>query len=353
MRRLSLFMVVLALSASNLMAGDRWIPIAGTAGNFRTDTRVFNPSGDKDIQVTARFLPVGTADNSARIFQPGVTFTVARRSQKVLDDVVTSLFSTNGIGAILLSSDDSFDATSRIYATVANGTLGQFAVAISPNAGLTKGVVLQLEQSASFRTNIGAVNLVNAPTTVTWTLRDKESRKVATQQTTMLPYEVLGPSNIASFFTAPEGTDLSDAWVTFEASDPLAVYGSIVDNGTTDQTYVPALADVGTDPAAPQTVTVTVVAEDFRFVVTPGGALKAGQPVRFILSKKSGSGAHGIRITDSNFNEILVADLSATPIERLVTLPTAGTYFYVCTNTVCDGGHGGHQQMTGDFAVSP
>src|SRR5438105_3471392 len=83
---------------------DVYLSIAGTVSNFHTDARIFNPSATKDITVQAYFLPNGTNNSSV---QP-VSITVAKRSQKIYDDVVTSLFSGSGIGAIRLSSEDDF-----------------------------------------------------------------------------------------------------------------------------------------------------------------------------------------------------------------------------------------------------
>src|SRR6185503_1855940 len=175
---------VLAI-ASSAFAVDRWIPIAGTVGNFRTDTRILNPSGTKDIEVNAYFLPVNVTDNAGRVSGTPVKIQVPKRSMKVLDDVVASVFSATGLGAILLTCPDEFVATSRIYAQVGASTLGQFSAAPGPGLALTKGVVIQLKSSGAFRTNVGAVNVANASTTVTWNLYDKTSAKIATLTKTM------------------------------------------------------------------------------------------------------------------------------------------------------------------------
>src|SRR6266446_9597 len=121
--RFLLLISALSLFATNAFAKDVFLSIAGTVSNFHTDARIFNPSGTKDITVQAYFLPVGLGNNSGA--QP-VAINIPKRSMKVLDDVVTAVFSTSGIGAIRLSCDDDFVATSRIYAVVSSATLGQF-----------------------------------------------------------------------------------------------------------------------------------------------------------------------------------------------------------------------------------
>src|SRR3954464_11656703 len=98
----------LVLFASQLFAIDRWILISGTVSNFHTDARLFNPAFDKDITITATFY---ATDGSAAQTS---TATVPKRQMKVLDDVTTQLFQTSKLGAIQFTSNDAFEATSRI-----------------------------------------------------------------------------------------------------------------------------------------------------------------------------------------------------------------------------------------------
>src|SRR5712691_8510769 len=195
MRVHCLALLCLLTFASSAFAKDEWVTIAGTVGNFRTDVRVLNPSFDKDISVTATFLPVGNSDNSGKT---GVPFTIPKRQMKILDDVVGTLFGTTGIGAIRFSCADDFEVTSRIYATVAAGTLGQFSPGLIPGAANAKGALLQLKSSTAFRTNVGAVNPNAAAASVTWRLYDKNNAVVATgTPIAMPPFAVIGPTNIA------------------------------------------------------------------------------------------------------------------------------------------------------------
>ncbi|HYC60018.1 MAG TPA: hypothetical protein VEK79_10695 [Thermoanaerobaculia bacterium] len=358
-----LFSVVVATSA---FAKDVYLSISGKANGFFTDASVFNPSFDKDIIITARYLPAGGVDNHPN--NSGVTtktLTITKRSQVVFDDAVQSMFGGGpALGAIRLTSDDDFVATQRIYAdklaSRQAGTLGQFVPGLDASAAKLKGVVIQLKSGAdtlgtfatSWRTNWGAVNPNATAATVKMKLHDKNSIAAGTEKTfTLQPFGVLSPIEVRSFFGATG--DLSDAWFSYESTEPLLVWGSIVDNGSEDPTFVTAFEDTGVAPPAPQVVTMTIVARDFEFTATPGGTLKAGQQVKFILSKVNGSQAHGIRITDSEFNTLVDVDLTTVPIERIVTLPTSGQYFFVCTNTFCDRGSGEHLGMTGEFNVSP
>ena len=236
-------LVLSAVTALPAFAGDVWLPIVGTVNNFRTDARILN-LGNEDIEVSAWFLPTDSTTNVERIFSPPVKFTVAKRSMRAYDDVVTSLFNTTGLGAILFTSPGAFRASSRIYAVVDSGTLGQFSAGSNPGLATPRGTIFQLKSSGAFRTNIGAANIANATTTVTWTLYDRNNIAVTTATTNLAAYEVLRPTNIRQLFADAGSADLTYARVSFTATNPLLAYGSVVDNGTTDPTFIPAVPDV-------------------------------------------------------------------------------------------------------------
>ncbi len=236
--------------ASSAFAIDRWVLIAGTVNNFHTDARVFNPTFDKDIQVSATFFPT---DGSASL---SGSFTVPKRQMKVLDDVTTSLFNTNKLGAIRFTSSDTFEVTSRIYAIStscpigATATLGQFGPGVDPATALAKGALLQLKangsrgQAGTFRTNIGALNPANTTVSVTWTLYDKNSVLVSSGTRDLGPFGVISPTEIRNgFFFDPKTADLSDAWVSYSATGPMFAYASVLDNASEDQTFIPAVED--------------------------------------------------------------------------------------------------------------
>jgi plastocyanin len=366
MRRVRIAVVLCSLVvAASAFAKDVYLSISGKANGFFTDARVFNPSFEKDITLTARYLPAGAVashpDNSAVVTK---ALTIPKRSMVIFDDAVQSMFEGGpALGAIRLISDDDFVATQRIYAdklaSRQAGTLGQYVPGLELTEAIRKGVVIQLKSGAdtlnnlptSWRTNWGAVNPNATASTVKMKLFDAHGVLAGSEKTiTLQPFGVLQPTELASFF-GNQGSDLSDAWFSFDSNQPIFVWGSVVDNGSEDPTFVTAFEDSGVEPPAPQMVTVTIVAEDFRFVVTQSGPLKAGTQVRFVVSKAVGSGAHGIRLTDSNFATILDQNLTATPAEVIMTLPTAGSYFYVCTNSLCDLGTGHHFDMTGELTV--
>jgi hypothetical protein len=359
MRRARILFVLLSVViATQLLAKDVYLSVGGSANGFFTDARIFNPSFDKDITIAARYLPAGNNDNSGIAAK---NITVAKRSMVVYDDVVQSLFGGGpALGAIRLTSDDDFLATQRIYADKRSsrqqGTLGQFVPGLEASAALKKGVVMQLKSGqatlGNFRTNWGGANPNAVVANIDFTLYDKNNTVAGTNRLTIQPFGVISPININSYFGNPD-RDLTDAWISFDSDQPVFIYGSIVDNGSEDPTFVTAFEDSGIKPPPPPpppAATVTVVAQDFSFTMTQSRELRAGDQVTFRLSQTEG--LHGFRLANSQTGQILIEEFSlpeGSPLERVVTLP-AGNYVFVCTNSGCGFGH---TAMNGSLQVNP
>lgn len=355
MRFKSALVLSLLLVASTVSAKDVYLSVGGSANGFFTDARIVNPSHDTDITITARYLPAGNNDNQNA---PTKTITVAKRSMAVYDDVVNSLFGGGpALGAIRLTSEHDFIATQRIYAdkrtSRQQGTLGQYVQGLDASAALKKGVVMQLKSGqatlGNFRTNWGGANPNPVVANIDFTLYDKNNQVAGTNRLTVQPYGVIAPTNIAPFFGNPN-RDLTDAWISFDSDQPVFIYGSIVDNGSEDPTFVAALADSGiAPPPPPEPVVVTIVASNFQFTVTQSRPIRAGDQVRFQVSQTNG--VHGFRIATPNGNNLFeMFGLTSTPAERLETLTAAGTYGFVCTNSGCGSGH---FSMVGSLEVQP
>jgi plastocyanin len=363
MRRLVLLFAV-SLLAIPLFAKDVYLTIGGSVGVFRTDARIFNPSQTKDIQIQAYYLPVGNGNNSG--VQPK-TITIPKRSQVVFDDVVSSLFQSSGLGGIRLSSPDEFVATSRIYAGATNSssstpctpsvnpcTLGQFITGLDAATQAKKnGVLIQLKSNAAFRTNVGLVNPNASAAIVTWRLYDKNNAVVAglaSLPTTIQPFGVVSPTNISV-----AGADLSDAWLGYTSDQPLLAYASVVDNGSTDPTYIAAVEDTnpptGSNPPVVTAKEFDVELQLGHIGISPNigaGTLKVGDKVIFHVS--SSDVTHGFTLIGPT-GSIVVPDRSYNPgvtVDHTFTVTAQGTYTYFCTNSVCGEGH---TSMTGSFDV--
>ena len=353
------FLALLLWIVPAVFAKDVYLSIGGTVGSFHTDAGIFNPSQTKDIQIQAYFLPVGNVDNSGA--QP-VTVNVPKRTQLIYNDVVSALFHSSSLGAIRLSSSDDFVATQRIYASVNGDTLGQFVGGVDSTSALKNGVVIQVKNNGgggahgTFRTNIGAVNPNATAAHITWRVYDKNNAVVGSPHAmTLQPYGAISPSLITGFGdNIPATADLSDAWVGFVSDQPIVAYGSVVDNGSSDPTYIPASND--SDPPAassqPTTQVFTVTLSDSHITITPTPAgLKVGDKVTFNISTAINA-THGFRLSVPDGSEDLVPDRGLYPANQVFTynftIPMNGTYFYTCTNSSCSPGH---QSMQGTFDV--
>jgi plastocyanin len=354
---------VLLLVSSAVFAKDAYLSIGGSVGSFRTDARIFNPSQSKDIQVQAYYLPVGNVDNSA--VQP-ITITVPKRSQVVYDDVVSSLFHSSGLGAIRLKSDDDFVATQRIYAAVNGDTLGQFVGGVDATAAVKNGVLIQVKnnggggQKGTFRTNIGAVNPNGTAANITWRVYDKSNAVVGSPHAmTMPPRAVVSPTPVIAFGDSiPSTADLSDAWVGFVSDQPIIAYASVVDNGSTDPTYIPASTD--SDPPSsttqqPSAKTFDVTLRSFAIDFTPAiSGLKVGDVVTLRISARDP--LHGFRMQAPSGADV-VPDRGlyrvGDTIVKSFTITEQGTYFYTCTNSGCGTGHSDMAGIVTVGAASP
>jgi plastocyanin len=351
--RLRLLIITLMLIATAASAKEVWLSIGGTTagGTFRTDARIFNPSTTKDIQIQAWYLPVGNVDNSG--VQPLPPITVLKRQQVVYNDVVASLFHAGGLGAIRLRSDDDFVATQRIYAVASNGSLGQFVAGVDASAAKAKGVIIQLQSGGAFRTNVGAANPNASVANVTFHLYDKNNAVVGNAKTIVLaPYGVIAPGGLAGYADAvPGNADLTDSWLSYSSDQPIVAYGSVIDNGTTDPTYIPAAEDTGVAIVNPTGNNFNVTTRSSTISISPvigQGTIKPGDKVTFRFSGHDTT--HGFRLVDPD--GIVVVDVQVPPdaavFERTVTLAAEGTYQYFCTITTCSEGH---NNMQGTFPV--
>jgi plastocyanin len=366
MRLRLLTLIAFSLFASMASAKEIWLSIGGTTagGTFRTDARIFNPSTTKDIQIQAWYLPVGNVDNSA--VQALAPITVQKRQQLVYNDVVTSLFHSSGLGAIRLKSDDDFVATQKIYAVTSGGTLGQFVAGVDATSAKAKGLMIQLQNSGSngqtgtFRTNVGAANPNPTAATVTWRLYDKNNAQVGNDHVIVMPpFGVIAPGGLSGYAdNVPQGADLSDSWLSYSSDKPIVAYGSVIDNGTTDPTYIPAAEDTGVAISQTPAGKVFVVTErggptssPSSITISPNipqGLLKPGDTITFQVSALDSN--HGFRVL--NPDGAIMVDLALTPGAAAVTATfvanNEGTYSFLCTNTTCSPGH---NSMRGTFVV--
>jgi plastocyanin len=222
-----------------------FLPVAGSVrgGNnsfFRTFVRVFNPSATASVDIGVAFLPAAQ-DNSAA---PEVTVSLAPREIKIFEDIVGVLLGGSGLGAIRFHAGAPFEVTARIFtdstcASPQGGTFGQFLRGADASEAVTRGVVLNLEVTPEFRTNIGFANPGMSTVPVTLTLMGPTGVVAGPAGISLPPRSALAPTSLQIVFNNPSIAE-KNLYLIFEAPEPVFGYASAVDNVTTDSVFIGA-----------------------------------------------------------------------------------------------------------------
>ncbi|HEX9986217.1 MAG TPA: hypothetical protein VGF69_23355, partial [Thermoanaerobaculia bacterium] len=206
--------------------------------NWQSDVRLYN-SNSTPTTATLTYYP--QQNPTAAIVRE---LTLAGGEMKAFDNILNTLY---GIadpvagGQIVVSTpaDTSIIATARTYNQTSNGTYGQFIPGVTPaqSVGRTDRAlqVLQLEQSARFRTNIGVSETSGNAATVDVTVVVPGSR-VSPTVTLNLRANEFYQFSLASFGL---GDGVYNARVTVKVtsgSGRVTAYGSVIDMTTQDPT---------------------------------------------------------------------------------------------------------------------
>lgn len=222
----------------------------GLGQNFVTDLRVFNPSFDSPTTGLVEFFPAGTSANTNA--GASMIVTVPPRGTAVLNDVNgTAALNATGTGALRVSAAQNLVVTSRIYndqTASGKGTFGQFAPGLARTSLLLHGVIPQLSNQSDLnsgsRTNIGFFNPNGSDAIVRLELRDDAGTVLGTNVFT-LAAQSQQQSAIANYFSSADLSKAPNLTLSFDSNLPVAAYGSVVDNVSSDQIFVVAQPDTG------------------------------------------------------------------------------------------------------------
>jgi len=165
-----------------------------------------------------------------------------------VDSVLTSMFNVpSGGGSIVFTTNvpSNLVATGRTYTNAdGGGTFGQFIPGVTAAEAVGVGErtlqVVQLEQSPSFRSNLGLVEVTGNPVTIEILGFTPESKIAARVVKDLAGGEF---SQLGNVFTSMGFGNVYNGRVSVRAiggSGRVAAYGSVVDSRTADPTYVPA-----------------------------------------------------------------------------------------------------------------
>jgi len=229
---------------SALQAGrPGWIEASSHANGagdsvWRTDVELLNPGNET---VTAVFsLMLRGQDNSAA--EERSLEIPAGTSMKV-GDVIDTLFGRTASAALRVSIDrDELFITSRTYNQAANGTYGQFIPAVPEDMAIRQGeenVLLSLRKSDNFRSNLGFVNITGEWIDINAVVFDAAGQEIITKNYSVAPYSYIQDSRA---FPADTVLDGGFARVSTTTADgAFFAYASVVDNGSDDPVFIPAV----------------------------------------------------------------------------------------------------------------
>ena len=211
------------------------------AANFHTDMRLYN-SGPSAQKIS---LAYSTTDRTP---PAPVERTLAPGEVLSIDNTLLSLWNISGSGGAVVVTTDSPTAlvvTARTFSRRDDGgTFGQFIPAVTPSDAVALGdrslEVLQLEQSAAYRTNLGLVEVTGQPVDleITATTPDsKASAKIPQHLDAGQFLQLNAVFNRFGFGTVYNGR-ISVKVVG--GNGKVSAYGSVIDGFTQDPTYVPA-----------------------------------------------------------------------------------------------------------------
>jgi hypothetical protein len=239
-------------SSPLLGAKTFFIPVVGKLTGARneefvTDVRIINRSA-VPATVTIDFF----ASSATALAGPTATRTimVGAMSQHVLNDILGTLFSTTGSGALRISSDQDIQVVARILNDKRQGnggTTGLFVPASSLDETCSRGLLPFLSSAspsdtangAGFRTNIGWFNPNAFPVTVAFTARRNNGTIFGTETVTIPAYSRLQLGVWELFDDVPTSERrIDDYYVTYQTTGGAAIiYAAVVDNKTGDGYY--------------------------------------------------------------------------------------------------------------------
>ncbi len=211
----------------------------GAAGSvWRTELAVFNP-GSASVELGLRFLP-SDQDNAGAVCVAGPT--VAAGASVLLEDVVLATFGLqSAVGGIALYAGDApLVVSSRTYNQAPSGTFGQAIPGRTVSEALAPGSVghlVELHENAAFRTNLGFLNTsASSSAVVTVDYYDQEGTHLGQRQISLDPLEQHQENRA---FTAVTTQAVTNGRARLQVTGaPVLAYASVVDNQTSDPSYL-------------------------------------------------------------------------------------------------------------------
>lgn len=237
MRSHALALIAWSFAAVGSAANVYWIPATahavGVGGSlWRTDVAVLNLDA---VPGSVELRLHRSAGVSSRAFEIGAG------RQQVFEDVLAALVDGDSSGSLEIVSDRILSVRSRTYNETSTGTFGQGLDGITSVSGLAAGgsaALIAIEENASFRTNLGILNMGDVEAGVNVTLFASDGSVVGNYVLQIPPGELRQDSR--PFANRFGRTDVrgGSAEISVTSGAGVYAYASVIDNRTGDPTTI-------------------------------------------------------------------------------------------------------------------
>ncbi len=213
--------------------------------HWRTDMRIYN-AGATTQTATVTFYP--SAPPNQPIVPISKTVSVPSGQVVLEDGILQNLFGVNNTGGsvqVTTPASSSLIITGRTYNQDVNGTYGQFVPAVTPTdaVGLSDTIplqILQVEQSDSYRTNLGIAEVTGNPATVEITAIVPDSKVQPILSVPLRANEFIQLNSIMASLGFPTAYDARISLRVTSGTGRVTAYASVVDNISSAPTFVPS-----------------------------------------------------------------------------------------------------------------
>lgn len=215
------------------------------SASWRTDVRIFNASAASASAVVT-FQASRRSDGSmpAPVSRP---LTLQPGDIAVHDNVLQSLFDIRDAGGLIYittPTDSSLVVTGRTYDKKPVGTYGQFIPAVTGAESVGVGdrtlELLQVEESARYRTNLGIAETSGNPVVVEIHALVPDSTVAIRKEVSLAANEFTQITRVLQQMQIPVAYNARLTVRVIGGTGRVTAYASVVDNKTQDPTYVPA-----------------------------------------------------------------------------------------------------------------
>lgn len=213
--------------------------LTGGSSNWQTDVRIFN-AGKDPVDLTLVFYSRSGGTATSR------TITLAAGEVRQLDRVLSSFFGISQDGGALHVSSSvpaRLVVTARTYNDTGQGTYGQFIPAVTPEEAVSAGSrplqILQVEESAQYRSNVGFAEVSGNAVTLEVSVFQPNQKDPALLEVKLGPNEF---RQIDSLLSTLGLADTFNARISVRAvsgEGRATAYLSLIDAKSGDPTYVP------------------------------------------------------------------------------------------------------------------